>query len=248
MQVNKVIGKDGDYGYTLSQSYYIDTILDEFNMADCQPATTVFAIGVILGSLNAAKSSFEADNMAEVPYRALIGRLSWLAQCTRPDIAFQVNVLARYSIAPGRAHWTQAKHVLRYLKHTRDVVLQYQPIEQLYGYSDSDYAADPDCRHSTNGYCFFLGGSAITWALRLQKVVASSTTEAEYYGLGDASKEAVWLRELLKELGFGDRLIADATVIFGDNQGSLALAKNPAYCQGHAVDGDRRTRFGTVLT
>jgi hypothetical protein len=40
----------------------------------------------------------------EVPYLSVIGALMYLANCTRPDIAFSVNLLARYSSAPTRRH------------------------------------------------------------------------------------------------------------------------------------------------
>ncbi|KAL0302617.1 UNVERIFIED_CONTAM: hypothetical protein Sangu_3089700 [Sesamum angustifolium] len=38
----------------------------------------------------------------EVPYLSAIGALMYLANNTRPDIAFSVNLLARYSSTPTR--------------------------------------------------------------------------------------------------------------------------------------------------
>jgi hypothetical protein len=54
--------------------------------------------------------------------------------------------------------------------------------------------------------------------------VALSSTEAEYIGQTQAAKEAIWLRRLLKELQAQDSI--NATIIYGDNQGAIALAKN----------------------
>ena len=51
----------------------------------------------------------------EVPYLSAIGVLMYLATCTRPDIAFPINLLARYSYALTRRHWNGIKHILRYL-------------------------------------------------------------------------------------------------------------------------------------
>ena len=48
----------------------------------------------------------------EVPYLSVIGALIYLANQTRPDIAFAVNLLARHSAAPTKRHWTGAKHIL----------------------------------------------------------------------------------------------------------------------------------------
>ena len=57
--------------------------------------------------------------------------------------------------------------------------------------------------------------------------MALSSTKAEYYGLSNATREALWLRSLLKSLGYDEGL--DLVVIEGDNQGSLALTENPEF-------------------
>ena len=59
----------------------------------------------------------------EVPYLSAIGVLMYLANCTRPDIAFSVNLLARYNSVPTRRHWNGVKHILRYLQGTIDMGL-----------------------------------------------------------------------------------------------------------------------------
>ena len=61
----------------------------------------------------------------EVLYLSANSALMYLANCTHPDIAFSVNLLARYSSAPTRRHWNGIKHVLRYLRGTTDMSLLY---------------------------------------------------------------------------------------------------------------------------
>ena len=72
----------------------------------------------------------------EVPYLSTIGTLLYLAQCTRPDISFVVNLLARYSNAPTHKHWTGVKDIFCYLKGTTDLGL-------FYPYGSSSDAATP---------------------------------------------------------------------------------------------------------
>jgi hypothetical protein len=67
---------------------------------------------------------------------------------------------------------------------------------------DSDYAGDRTDHRSTYGSVFMLLGGPLAWYSRKQRSVSTSTTEAEYVALCHRSKEAVWFRELLKELGF----------------------------------------------
>jgi hypothetical protein len=100
----------------------------------------------------------------------------------------------------------------------------------FHGYTDADWVGNVETRQSTSGYVYFLYGGAISWKSTRQKAVTLSSTESEYYGLSNAAREAAWLRLLLKELNYegGD---VKPTLIYGDNQGSLALAENPEFHQ-----------------
>ena len=66
---------------------------------------------------------------------------------------------------------------------------------------DADYAGEVDNRRSTTGYAFTLSGGPICWKSTLQSIVSMSTTEAEYMAVGEAAKEVLWLKGLIKELG-----------------------------------------------
>jgi hypothetical protein len=80
------------------------------------------------------------------------------------------------------------------------------------------------------GYVYLLYGAAVTWAARKQQSISTSTTEAEYVGLCNAAKEAVWLRNLLGDLGRRQYAGKEqATLVRGDNQGALRLAANPEF-------------------
>ena len=85
---------------------------------------------------------------------------------------------------------------------------------QIVGYADADWAGDVNTRKSTSGYVFQIGGSTISWMSKRQSIVALSTTEAEYVALSTATQEAIWLRSLLKGMGFEQK---SPTTIFEDN-------------------------------
>ncbi|KAH7295960.1 hypothetical protein KP509_26G001200 [Ceratopteris richardii] len=92
-------------------------------------------------------------------------------------------------------------------------------------------ARDVDTRKSTSGYVYILAGGAISWCSRLQRIVALSTTEAEYISATEASKEAIWLARLCSEFGMSEK----ALVLGCDNQSAICLAKNATFhaCTKH---------------
>ena len=94
------------------------------------------------------------------------------------------------------------------------------------GYADADWAGDLDTRRSTSGYCFKIGEATVSWASKRQATVAKSTAEAEYVALSFAAQEALWLRQLMKDVGFG---VTAPTVIFEDNNGAIDLSRNAKY-------------------
>ena len=100
----------------------------------------------------------------EVPYLSTIGALLYLANCTRSDIAFAVNLLVRYSAYPIRRQWNVVKHFLRYLQGTKDLGLFYKRNQDmtLVGYSDVGYMTDPHIVKSLTGYVFLCGGTTVS--------------------------------------------------------------------------------------
>ncbi|XP_043725761.1 secreted RxLR effector protein 161-like [Telopea speciosissima] len=135
----------------------------------------------------------EKGSMTNIRYASAVGSLMYAQVCTRPDIAFTVGVLGRFQSNASLAHWTAAKKVMRYLQRTKDPMLVYHRCDQLevVGYSDSDYGGCIDDLKSTSGYIFMLAGGAISWRSAKQTILASSTMQAEFVALYEATKQAV---------------------------------------------------------
>jgi hypothetical protein len=152
----------------------------------------------------------------------------YAAITVRPDIAFIAGQLARFCENPGPTHWKAAKRVLKYLAGTRNHGLCFdgRHIDNnlLIGYSDADYAGDCDTRRSTSGFVFVLNGAAVTWSSRRQPIVALSTMESEYIAACDSSREVIWLRRLLHELGIKQ---TNPTPLLCDNESAISLTRNP---------------------
>ncbi|KAL5722141.1 hypothetical protein ACHQM5_005698 [Ranunculus cassubicifolius] len=105
--------------------------------------------------------------MRLIPYANVVGSLMYAMVCSRPDISHAVGTVSRYMHNPGKPHWEAVQWILRYLKGTMNVGLEFKKLEDTkslcVGYVDSDYAGDMDKRRSTTGYVFTLAGGAICW-------------------------------------------------------------------------------------
>lgn len=128
--------------------------------------------------------------------------------------------------SPNEQHMLAAKRILRYVKGTAGFGIRYKRGEEqkLVGYVDSDYAGDVDDRKSTTGFVFMLGGGAVSWASKKQPIVTLSTTEAEFVAAAYGACQAVWLRNILEEIGAGQE---NGTILFCDNSSTIKLSKNP---------------------
>lgn len=207
----------------LSQENRIDKLLDRFGMTDCKPVKSPMITNI--SSVNESCNNASINNVTRFPYQELIGSLMYLCVTTRPDISFAVSYLSKFNSCYTEFHWNQAKRILRYLKGTKGKALVFKmsnvdPI--LEGYSDADWAADPD-RKSYTGYVFKYGGNSISWGSYKQSCISLSSTEAEYCSLSEASREAVFLQALIKELLM---TTSCKIVMYCDNQSAIQLATN----------------------
>lgn len=218
-------------------------------MWDCK------AVAVPIDSvLTASSQDYQATDSFRTQYQSAVGSLMYAMLGTRPDLAFSVSVVSRYASNPNPSHWQAVKRIFRYIRGTLSLQLTYRgEFSNLQGYTDADWAGDHDTRRSTSGYIFNVGSGANSWSSKRQPTVALSSCEAEYMGQTQATKEAVWLKFLLHELNApsskdlssaasSKNLSSENTntitspglyfvIIHCDNQGAIALAKNP---QAHA--------------
>src|SRR5216684_423630 len=127
-------------------------------------------------------------------------------------------------------HQHALDHTFQYLRATSNWQLIFQhgtPSRTvLHGFVDANWASDVNDHKSTSGFVFMLGGTAISWSSKKQAAVALSSTESEYIAGAHATKEAIWLRQLLSNLGYGTHL---PTLLRIDNQSAITIAKNPEF-------------------
>ena len=137
--------------------------------------------------------------MSLIPFASAISSLMYAMVWTRADIAHAVGVVSEYMDNPGKEHWQVVKWILRYLRGTSTHALCFHDNQNiLQGYVDAHMACDKDSHQSTTCYVFTIGGTVVSWASKLQKLVSLSTTEAKYVALTKASKELLWLDQIFE--------------------------------------------------
>lgn len=219
-------------GLILSQKKYILEILQKAGLSHARPVDTPMTTNANL----ALGDSPPFDN--PVRYRQVVGALQY-ATLSRPDISYAVNKVCQFMHYPTENHWSAVKRILRYLRGTVDLGLQFQRSTDstlhaytdahspfLHAYSDADWAGCPDDRRSTGGFAIYLGPNLVSWSAKKQKTVSRSSTESEYKALADTVAEVTWLESLLRELRIPP---TTPPVLWCDNLGATYLSANPVF-------------------
>lgn len=145
-----------------------------------------------------------------------------MARVSRIELTFIAGQLARFVGNPGYLHYRAALRVLIYLRGSAGDALVFQPDAQLplQVYVDSDWSS----QFSVSGGIVTMMGCPIYWVSRLQKSVAMSSTEAEYFASSLLAREVMYFRDLLNDVGHTQ---VGPTTLCTDNKGVVLLSFDP---------------------
>ena len=210
----------------LSQEAYTRRIISTYGFDSVRPVNTPMKQGL---QLPVVATTATPDRAAITRYRQVIGALLYLANGTRPDIAYAVGHLARFPARHGSAHWDALERVFAYLKGTAGRALALgttrSPLHGLYAYSDLDWNGDVNTSCSTAGAAVFYADGLVFWRSKRHDIPAGSTCAAEYMSVYFTGQELEWIRELLGSLGLQPQ---GAIRLLGDNKGAVFMANNEA--------------------
>ncbi|GJZ34368.1 ribonuclease H-like domain-containing protein [Tanacetum coccineum] len=171
-------------GLFLSQSKFAEEILERAHMQHCNPCKTPVDTESKLGS--------DGDSVSDPTlYHSLVGALQYLT-FTRPDISYAVQQICLYMHDPRDPYFHALKRILRYVRGIIDRGLQLHVSYtiQFITFTDADWAGYPVTRHSTLGYCVFLGNNLLSWSAKRQVTLSRSSAEAKYHGVANVVAEA----------------------------------------------------------
>ena len=209
-------------GLALSQSHYIDKVLDKFKYLNFKEVKTPI-------DLNLALAKNKGESESQVDYAKVLGCLMYIMNCTRPYIACAISKLSRYTSNPNKTHWMAMRRVLGYLKHTQNFALHYKNYSAVIeGYSDANWITSSTESKSTSRYVLTVGGGAVSWKSSKQTCIARSTMEAEFKAFDKAGEEAKWLRNFLEDIPFWPKPLTPIG-IHCDSQAAIGRAGSVMY-------------------
>ena len=135
--------------------------------------------------------------------------------------------MSQFLNSPYVNHLNAVTRILKYIKGSpgKGLLYGHNDHTRVVCYTDADWVGSPSDRRSTSEYCVSIGGNLISWKIK-KHVVARSSAKAEYRAMALAACELIWLKQLLKELQFGE--VTQMTVIC-DNQAALHISLNPVF-------------------
>ncbi|GBN90491.1 Copia protein [Araneus ventricosus] len=202
----------------LDQESYILRLLKKYKMLDCNPNSIPI-------ETKATAATFEKGNHFNGPYRELVGSLLYLAYVSRPDILFAVNCLSQLQEHPTDAAWCALKKILRYLKGTAKMKINYKKCNlydsDLSLHVDADWGSNLNDRKSVSGYLIMFCNNPILWCVNKQKCIALSSTEAEIIALSKGVQDLLWIKGIASEIVCVKNLI-----VYEDNQSCIKCIAN----------------------
>jgi hypothetical protein len=143
----------------------------------------------------------------QTQYRSGVGMLLYLIKHSRPDLSNAVRELTKVMDGATEAHWKMMLRVIKYVIDTEYLCLKMSPentnkLFEIEGFSDSDFAGDKMTRKSVYGYIIYFCGAPISWKSKASASITLSTTEAEYYACSEATKEVIFIKNLLDTMSY----------------------------------------------
>jgi hypothetical protein len=226
----KIVHDRAERSVKITQPVLLQSFTDEFVLGSTKHETPATA-GEVLRKGD-EKDFVSLENMSK--YRSGTGKLLHLTKWSRPDMKNAVRELTRFMMRTLGAHEVALKRAMEYCVSTRERGWLLKPSGtwngrdkghkfKIHGYSDSDYAKDPETRRSVSGYATFLEDAPVTANGRMQDCVTLSVTEAELVAAIMCVQDMLYTKKILESM---ELQVALPMTLYVDNKGAKDLVNN----------------------
>jgi hypothetical protein len=225
--------EQSSHGIKIHLDNYIQEVIDDYKKHFkklLKPKKVPMQPGVVLDNQDCPE---EPDPRLQKIYRSFAAKLQFASSWVRCDTSFTTSQLARFCASAGPSHWAALQHLMGYLEANKSFKLHYRIGGRtgLDGYCDSDWG-NSSSRRSTSGMLARYNRGIISWRSKMQKTVALSTAEAEYYSASEMAIEVLYLRNLLSNMGFPED---PHTPVYEDNTACIEWGN-------HVIGGRERAK------
>jgi hypothetical protein len=226
-----------DYGNRIfmSQKDYIEKLIAKYKINGTASTPMIREYAIIKNKSDELNEKFDI--------KSKIGSLMYAAINTRPDICQAVSYIARFTNHPSNLVCEAITRIFKYLNGSKEFGINLKKGEsKLQVYVDADLGGDINDGKSTSGGLEEIDGCIINWWSTKQTLdTAQSSCDAEVISLNHSSKNVIWTRGLLSELGKEQK---DPTIIYCDNESAIKLVHNPVF---HQRTKHLRLKLGLII-
>jgi hypothetical protein len=245
--------KDGNIDVHISQTAFAEQLIEANNLSEANPTQTPYRSGHPVDSVAQNNLSPPERQQLSFELRSMVGLLLWLAGGTRPDLTTIVSMLAQYQANPSYGHIRAAKHVIRYVKGTKNHGIKFSskentnlqafmnfplPHNTLLPLTDANWGGQDQGHNRTSiteldrfktrsmsGYIIMFNGP-IHWSCKRQRITARSSAEAEIYATDECVKELLRMKHMCTDLNI-DKIFMPGTPIkvYNDNNACVCWSK-----------------------
>ena len=170
-------------------------------------------------------SDEEHQAAKHLPYRELLGTISYPAACVKLEMRYCVSILGRYRGKWGLAQWKVLCKAFEHGYYTRELGLIYSRgldchgVNRLYAYADSSH----NVPRSQGCEEVLMNGACIALDTKKHTITGASTCHDELMSFSKATNKVEGFRNLMQEAG---EYQEEPTVIYQDNQAAIQIAMN----------------------
>jgi len=226
--------RDGIRKYHMTMTAYVEGMYETFKdeMTSHEPRTP-FPHGLSLHKSD-CESDEESQEILDKGYMKIVGMLLWCARGVYPECSAGMHELSKVASRPSYLAWGSAVKMVKwmYAQRYRGITFTNTGNDSPIVFSDASNKPDPNDGLCKFGHCVMMKGGPVATCSKKLPHVGLSAFHNEYMALRYAASPAMWLRQLLPEIGCS-HYVKEPTILYGDNTAANGLTSKDFISTGN---------------